>query len=109
MIFAALLLACGGVPDLRFADPDAALDATDETARDADPDVAADALPPADAGFTCPGLVPTFASVCCGAIACLGANCPATCGDCQAKCAPAQLCCPTSSNKAVCRAGQTCN
>lgn len=100
----ALTVACGTVPDVTFADPDAADGATEGSVDEA----GADSSPPGDASSGCPTSVPSFASACCGPIPCFGANCAATCGDCQLKCSPMTLCCPTVSNKAVCRAGTTC-
>ncbi len=89
--FAFALCACQAVPDVQY----------DEGG-----------TPPGDGGAaadanTCPSLVPSYATVCCGPIACLGANCPATCSDCQARCGLFDLCCPNAQNRAVCRTNAT--
>ncbi len=100
---AACALGCGAVPDLVFESADAtfdsASDASDETQVDA---AVGDAGP-----STCPNMVPSYATICCGPIACSGSNCVATCSDC-AKCSPLDLCCPNAQNRAVCKPGQHC-
>ncbi len=87
---AALILGCEAVPDITYIPDDASFDG---------------ALPD---GNTCPNLVPSYATACCNIIPCSGANCVATCLDCQASCTPDQLCCPSPQNKAVCRTTLLC-
>jgi hypothetical protein len=60
-----------------------------------------------DAGDTCPSQVPSFATVCCGAIPCSGANCAAACTACQ-KCSPIDLCCPNTGGQVVCKPSLAC-
>ena len=101
-----LTIGCGTVPDLIFADYDGAIG---DGASDASDATTIDSSTTPDAASGCPAQVPPYASACCGPIACLGVNCAATCGDCVLKCSPLNLCCPTASNKAVCRASNVCN
>lgn len=79
---------CAAVPDVTYVADDAASDAF--------------------GGNTCPSIVPSWATECCGPIACSGTACTATCADCQSKCSLADLCCPTTQNHAVCKSTQSC-
>ncbi len=90
IVIALALSACQAVPDVQY----------DDGGVPGDGAVATDAN-------TCPSLVPSYATVCCGAIACSGTNCPATCNDCQLHCGVFDLCCPNAQNRAVCRANAT--
>lgn len=87
-IFSALTLcACEAVPDVVYSDGGSI----------------------GDADNTCPNQVPSFATVCCGPVACSGPNCAATCNDCMAHCTIFDLCCPNAQNRAVCRSdAQAC-
>lgn len=105
MALSALAIGCAAVPDVIFADEDGATVDGESDASDA----ATDSTTTPDGPSSCPAQVPPYATACCGPIACFGPNCAATCGDCMLKCAPLTLCCPTSSNKAVCRASNVCN
>lgn len=102
-LLAATLAACAAVPDVRFVD-DSASDGGDASA-----DGPVTDGPTLDgAANTCPAQVPAYASACCGAIACSGANCATACADC-AKCSPQDLCCPNSQGKAACKPNGRCN
>lgn len=48
----------------------------------------------------CPGEVPAGATMCCGAVACVGGNCARRCNDCAATCA-ATCCAPPNKHDAV--------
>lgn len=85
MVMLACCMGCEAVPMITYTN---------------DSDAAADAN-------TCPDLVPSYATSCCGVIPCFGANCPATCADCQS-CSPLDLCCPNSQNKAICKSSLRC-
>jgi len=85
---AATSLACEAVPDITYVE-------------------AGSFDGPLPDGNTCPDLVPSYATACCGVIPCFGANCVATCADCQA-CSPLDLCCPNAQNHAVCKSTLTC-
>jgi hypothetical protein len=88
MALAFFVMACDAVPDVTYANGDAA--------------------PATDGGNSCPTEVPTYATSCCGPIACSGANCAAACDDCVATCALAELCCPNSQAHAICKASLQC-
>ncbi len=91
----AALAACEAVPDVVYVGDDAG-------------DAGGDSATIPDGANTCPGLVPPYATACCGAIPCSGANCAATCADC-ARCSLLDLCCPNAQNRAVCRPSLRCN
>ncbi len=97
-------LACSAVPDIAFGYNDGAT--VDDTG-----DATSDQQAQVDAGeagsATCPNAVPSYATMCCGPVACSGPNCVATCLDC-AKCSALDLCCPNAQNRAVCKPLQHC-
>ena len=87
---ASACLACDAVPDITYV-----------------PDDAGSYDGPLPEGNTCPNLVPSYATACCGVIPCFGPNCVATCTDCQT-CSPLDLCCPNAQNHAVCKSTLSC-
>jgi hypothetical protein len=103
-----LLAGCGSVPSLTFVG-DAGSDASDgSSSTDAGAD-ATDAAAQPDTSTGCPGKAPSYATTCCGPIACKDGQgkCSLGCGDCQATCKSGDLCCPDYQNKAVCKSGAT--
>ena len=56
--------------------------------------------PPPPSATGCPGQVPAGATMCCGAIACVGNKCAERCADCAASCTG--ICCaPSNKHNAV--------
>lgn len=95
-----LVLAAGGcesVPELTFAEVDAAADAPDTGLADV------------DAGAVCPESPPPGTSVCCGSVACEGL-CAGQCDACASKCtAPGEFCCAKNNNVLCLSAGALCH
>ena|ERR1035437_6740956 len=106
VFFVLLVVGCGEVPSLTFMD-DSGVDAADGSTVDGGAD-AADASKP-DTSTGCPGQVPSYATACCGPVACKDGQgkCSQGCGSCQANCKLGDLCCPDYLNKAVCKPGAT--
>jgi hypothetical protein len=85
------LSACQAVPDVTFVIDDASVDAG------------------SDSGNTCiDGVVPPYATSCCGPIPCYGLYCAAGCDDCVARCTLGELCCPNAQARATCKANLQC-
>ena len=91
-LVAALVCACGTVPDIRFVG-DASSEAGDASTNDAGRPDSGPGDATSDAPVVCPDPPPT-GGVCCGSVWCVG-NCAATqCAECEAKgCSGGDFCC----------------
>ena len=96
---AALSCACEAVPTLKFEQPEAALDAAEESRPPAGMDAGGD-------GCADPATAQTY--VCCGAVACV-APCTGLCNVCIGKCTqPGLFCCPKPNNVQCLPTGMPC-